>query len=64
MCQKFVKASKQRILEISDAISCKSAILSVETMKSLIQDGSIYNRICELEIKDEKDYSDKKNRGV
>ncbi|CAG8740949.1 6383_t:CDS:1, partial [Acaulospora morrowiae] len=57
---KFIEASKQRILEINIALSCKSAKLCVETMKSWIRDGSIYIKIRELEIKDGNDYSDRK----
>ena len=61
---KFIKASKQRILEISNALAHKNSVLGVETMKSWIRDGSIYGRIYALEIEDGKDYSDRKNRGA
>jgi hypothetical protein len=33
---KFIKASKQRILEISNALACKNAVLGIETIKSWI----------------------------
>ncbi|CAG8543626.1 3865_t:CDS:2 [Ambispora leptoticha] len=62
--ERFVKASKQKMLEISNDISRKSAKLGIETMKSWIQDGSKYVRIRELEINDGKGYSDQNNRGA
>ena len=59
---RFTKASKQRILEINNAIARKNSVLGIETIKSWIRDGSIYLYIHDLEMEDGKGYSDRKNR--